>query len=610
MHLRQPNWSGRTPRGQWPTRQFATRPNWSIPKLRGHRPPARGVAGAQPTGTRILSPSSPPHDVMRNSITSPGLSLRQSKPALAPTGRRQPFISLSSSPLSPSPIPPITMAPLKLNNQNLSQIAAAAQAEIKVPTYKRGGAVKEGIVHIGVGGFHRAHLAVYVDQLMQKHGVNDYAICGVGLQPFDATMRDALGSQDHLYTVIERSAQGTVAHVVGSINSYLFAPDNREAVIAKLAHPDTHIVSLTITESGYYYNENSHELQAEHPDIQYDLDPANWNAPRTTFGFLYAAMARRYEQGLKPFTVMSCDNMQKNGAITRHMLDSFARLRNPEIAKWISEKGHFPNAMVDRITPQTSAADKATLAQTFAIEDSWPVVTEPFMQWVIEDHFSDGRPPFEKAGVQMVKNVYAVEEFEKHKLRLLNGSHSAIGYPGQLAGFNYVHEVMQHPVYHKFVWQMMQEEVKPLLPHIPGVDIDEYSRTLIERFSNPTIMDQLPRICLNASGKIPQFIMPSIAEAIQTGGPLRRLCFVAAAWFRYLNGVDDQGNTFAIEDPMRDELQAKARAGGTNPAEILSIKNLFGDDLRGDKRFLDTITIAMEEIARDGVLKTLPKYVD
>ncbi|KAG2413337.1 hypothetical protein HFD88_002526 [Aspergillus terreus] len=502
------------------------------------------------------------------------------------------------------------MAPLKLNSRNLAQIFAAGKDRVKVPTYQRGSAVKEGIVHVGVGGFHRAHLAVYVDQLMQNHGVNDYAICGVGLQPFDAAMRDALRSQDHLYTVIERSAKGSFAHVVGSINSYLFAPDNREAVIAKMAHPDTHIVSLTITESGYYYNENTHELQAEHPDIQFDLDPANEKTPRTTFGFLYAALARRHQQGLRPFTVLSCDNMQKNGSITRHMLESFARLRNPELAKWIAEQGAFPNAMVDRITPQTSPTDKKALAETIGIEDSWPVVTEPFMQWVLEDQFSDGRPPFEKAGAQVVKNVHDVEQFEKHKLRLLNGSHSAIGYAGQMAGFEYVHEVMEHPLYNRFVWQMMQEEVKPLLPEIPGVDIDEYCKTLMERFSNPTIMDQLPRICLNASGKIPQFIMPSIAEAIWVTGPFRRLCFVAAAWFRYLNGIDDSGKTFNVDDPMREELQAKARAGGTNPAELLNVKSLFGDDLRTDKRFLQEITTAMEAIARDGIMKTMPKYVD
>ncbi|CDM36244.1 hypothetical protein DTO013E5_9933 [Penicillium roqueforti] len=507
------------------------------------------------------------------------------------------------------------MAPLKLNIKHLEQIAQAGNGPIQIPKHRfRNSSVKEGIVHVGVGGFHRAHLAVYVDQLMEKHGVTDYAICGVGLQPFDATMRDVLREQDHLYTVMERSDKGSFAHVVGCINSYLFAPDDREAVIAKMAHPDTHIVSLTITESGYYYNENSHELLSNHPDIQFDIKSGNENAPRTTFGFLYAALARRYEQGLKPFTVMSCDNMQKNGSITRNMLVSFARLRNPKIAEWISEKGAFPNAMVDRITPQTSAKDKEELAEDFGIQDAWPVVTEPFMQWVIEDQFCDGRPEFEKVGVQVVKNVHDVEQFEMHKLRLLNGSHSAIGYPGQMAGFEYVHEVMKNPNMRQLVWEMMQEEVKPLLPDIPGVSIDEYCKTLMKRFSNSKIKDQLPRICLNASGKIPQFIMPSIAEAIRESDkkqieyPFRRLCFVAASWFLYVKGVDDHGKKFEVDDPMREELQAAAEAGHGGPDQLLNIKILFGDDLRGCKRFTDEMKKAMTDIADKGVLETLKVY--
>ncbi|KAK7416208.1 hypothetical protein QQX98_005406 [Neonectria punicea] len=497
---------------------------------------------------------------------------------------------------------------LELTSKNLSQIfSQQGDQKVQIPTYERND-VKEGIVHVGVGGFHRAHLAVYIDQLLQNHDQRDWAICGVGLRSNDAAMRDVLSAQDQLYTVIERSAKGSAAKIVGSINSFLFAPDDREAVIAKMAHPDTHIVSLTITESGYYYNENTHQLQAEHADIQHDL--ANENSPISTFGFLYAALARRHEQGLKPFTVLSCDNMQKNGSITRNMLESFARLRNPDLAKWIAEEGAFPNAMVDRITPSTSQDDIKSLAENFGIDDAWPVVTEPFMQWVVEDKFCDGRPPFEKVGVQVVKDVHDVEQFEKHKLRLLNASHSAMAYPGQLAGFKYVHEVMEHPVYRKFVWQMMQEEVKPLLPDIPGVDIDKYCNTLMERFSNPTIMDQIPRVALNASGKIPQFIIPSIAEQIWVTGPFRRLCFVAGAWFRYINGVDDEGNSFEVDDPMREQLQALAKAGGNDPRELLSIKMLFGDDLRGDKRFIDEVTAAMELIAKDGVMATLPKYVD
>ncbi|THZ69166.1 mannitol 2-dehydrogenase [Aureobasidium pullulans] len=505
-------------------------------------------------------------------------------------------------------MPHSTSQSLKLLSKNLSQIASqSGRATVRVPTYDRS-SVKEGVVHIGVGGFHRAHLAVYLHNLMEKHGVRDFAIAGVGLQPFDASMRDILKKQDHLYTVIERGAGGSSANVNGAITSFLFAPDNRQAVIDKMAHPDTKIVSMTITESGYYYNENTHELQAEHPDIQHDLK--NQNSPKTTFGFLYAAMNRRHQLGLNPFTVLSCDNMQKNGSITRHMLVSFARLANPEVANWISEKGAFPNSMVDRITPRTEKTDITALAEDFGIEDEWPVVTEPFMQWVVEDKFCDGRPPFEKVGVQVVKDVHDVEQFEMHKLRLLNGSHSALGYGGQLAGFKYIHEVINHPVYRKFVEQMMHKEVKPLLPAIPGVDIDQYCNTLMERFSNPTIMDQLPRICLGASGKIPQFIMPSIAEQIWDKHDFRRLCFVAAAWFRYINGVDDAGNKFEVDDPMVKELQAKAKAGGTKPHELLSIKSLFGDDLRKDEKFIKEITTAMELIAKDGIMATLPKYID
>jgi mannitol 2-dehydrogenase len=477
-------------------------------------------------------------------------------------------------------MPHSTAQSFKLAMKNLAQIAFQSnRATVRVPTYDRS-SVKEGIVHIGVGGFHRAHLAVYVHELMEKHGVRDFAIAGIGLQPSDASMHEVLKRQDHLYTVIERGADGNSAHVNGAITSFLFAPDDREAIIAKMAHPDTKIVSMTITESGYYYDENTHELQAEHPDIQHDLK--NENSPKSTFGFLYAAMNRRYQLGLRPFTVLSCDNMQKNGSITRHMLVSFAKLANPRLADWISEKGAFPNSMVDRITPRTKKIDITALAEEFGIEDEWPVVTEPFMQWVVEDSFCDVRPPFEKIGVQVVKDVHDVEQFEMHKLRLLNGSHSALGHPGRLAGFEYIHEVINHPVYRKFIEQMMHQEIKPLLPAIPGVDIDQYCNALMKRFSNPIIMDQLPRICSGASGKMSQFIMPSIAEQICGDRNFRRLSFVTAAWFRYINGVDDAGNNLEVEDPMVEELQAKAKAGSTTPHELLGIKSLIGDDLRND----------------------------
>lgn len=510
-----------------------------------------------------------------------------------------------------------TSAPLKLTNKNLPHIQqhGGAQGELKAsvsPTYSRDD-LKEGIVHIGVGGFHRAHLAVYVDNLLGKNvdDARNWAICGVGLKPFDAGMRDALVPQDCLYTVIERSANGSAARVIGSINSFLYAPDDVEAVIAKMAHPDTRIVSMTITESGYYYNENTHELEIEDPDIVADL-ASDLTAPKTTFGYLFAALARRHESGLPPFTVLSCDNMQKNGTISRNMLVAFARQRDPKIADWIAEKGAFPNSMVDRITPRTSDTDKASLAQEFGIQDDWPVVTEPFMQWVVEDKFANGRPSFEKVGVQVVKDVHEVEKFECHKLRLLNASHTSMSYIAYLGGFEYVHNVIEHPLFNKYLYNMMQEEVKPLLPAIDGVDIDAYIKKLMERFANPTIMDQITRLTLNGSGKLPQFIMPSIAEQIwdvKTHN-FRRLALCVASWFRYLNGVDEQGRPISVDDPMAEALQVLAREGGENPGPLLGIKSLFGDDVRGDKQFVDELTKALTSLHREGAMATLAKYVD
>lgn len=502
----------------------------------------------------------------------------------------------------------------RLSNRNLAAIQQQQQQQGKqpssVPGYDRKG-LKEGIVHIGVGGFHRAHLAAYVHGLMNQNSARDWAICGVGLQPFDAAMRDALVPQDCLYTLVERSSAGSSASVLGSITSFLYAPDDPTAVIAKMADQDTRIVSMTITEGAYYYNENTHQLQVEHPDIVADLN-GDLQRPRTTYGYLYASLARRYEAGMRPFTVLSCDNMQKNGTITGNMLKTFARHRSPKVADWISEHGAFPNSMVDRITPRTLDGDKAGLAEQFGIEDAWPVVTEPFNQWVVEDHFVDGsRPRFEDVGVQVVKNVEQVEKFERHKLRLLNASHMAMSYLAFFGGLKYVHETIQHPLFNRFIYNMMQHEVKPLLPEIEGVDIDAYCNKLIERFSNPTIMDQITRLTMNGSGKLPQFIMPSVAEQIMLKTHnLKRLSLVVASWFRYLHGVDEQGKPYEVDDPRAAELKALALEGGDKVYPLMNVKDLFGDDLREDKIFMDELAKALKSLHSEGAMATLAKYVD
>jgi mannitol 2-dehydrogenase len=495
---------------------------------------------------------------------------------------------------------------LPLNTANLPQIT---KNNVTATTYDRKNA-KQGIVHVGVGGFHRAHLAVYIDNILTQFNLTDWSICGVGMTKWDSAMRDALGPQDNLYTCLERGAGGNKAHVVGSITDYIFAPGNSEAVIAKMAHPDTHIVSMTITESGYFYNENTHELQADHPDLASDLKGEA--PPSTFFGYIYEALVRRHAAGLKPFTVLSCDNMQKNGSISRHMVISFAKLKDPKIAMWIEKEGAFPNSMVDRITPRTSDADKEVLVSQFGLQDNWPVVCEPFMQWVLEDQFCDGRPPFEKVGVQVVPNVHEVEQFEMHKLRLLNASHSAIAYLAFLAGFKHVDEVLADPTWNSFVSKMMHDEVKPLLPAIPGVDLDSYCNTLMARFSNPTLKDEIARLCIGGSGKLPQFIMPSIAEHIMAGNPVaRRLTLAVAAWFRYLSGIAEDGSEFTIKPTDEidiENLQAKARDGGKLPTNLMGIKNLFGDDLRDDVPFMVELTKALDSLYMQGAKKTMESY--
>ncbi|KAK7976942.1 mannitol 2-dehydrogenase [Apiospora saccharicola] len=460
---------------------------------------------------------------------------------------------------------------LRLSNKTLPEICSR-NTEVEACSYSRDD-LKHGIVHVGIGGFHRAHLGVYVDKLLSEYKLKDWSICGVGITKWDAPMRDALKPQDYLYTIIERSEQGSVPKVNGPLTDFLLAEDDAEAVVAKMADPATHIVSMTITESGYYYNENTHELEAHKPDI-----------------------ARRHAAGLKPFTVMSCDNMQGNGSITRAMLLAFAKLKDPAIHAWLEKEGAFPNSMVDRITPRTVQEHKDFLADTFGIQDSWPVVTEPFMQWVLEDQFSDGRPPFEKVGVQVVKTLHEVEQFEMHKLRLLNASHSALAYLAYLANFEYVHDVIADPVFNSYIINMMEKEVRPLLPEIEGVDINQYCKTLLARFGNPILKDE---------------VTPDPPRTREPGRwrPLRRLTLAVAGWFRFSNAQDEAGKPIKVEDPMAAELQEKALEGGHGPHALLGIKMLFGDDLRGDERFVKELTAAMESLYTVGARKTLESYV-
>nr|WP_242038600.1 mannitol dehydrogenase family protein [Chroococcidiopsis sp. [FACHB-1243]] len=488
-----------------------------------------------------------------------------------------------------------TGSTIKLNEASLSRLSN----NIRVPNYDRHQIIN-GIVHIGVGGFHRAHQALYLDNYLQQTRDREWGICGVGLLEFDRRMRDALHSQDCLYTLVERSTEGDWARVIGSITRYLFAPDNRARVIDALADPHCRIVTLTITEAGYYYIEGSGEFDANHPTIQHDLQHPH--EPIGVYGFLTAALDKRHQQGLPPFTVLSCDNLQGNGNIARKMLTAFAQMQNPELGNWIRDRVTFPNCMVDRITPATTAADLKMVAEQFKIDDAFPVVAEPFLQWVVEDNFCAGRPDLESVGVQMTDDVHP---YEMMKIRLLNASHLLIGYLGTLAGYTYVHEVMADPAIRQAVDRLMAE-VTPTLQPVPGIDLDDYKQTLIQRFANPKIQDRLPRLCLNSAAKMPKFILGSLRDALQQDGAIDYMSLTIAAWFRYLKGQDDRGNAIEIDDPMADILTQRARSGGSDPRPLLSLSEIFGD-LSRSSRFVETVGNYLRSLDEFGAKGTLAR---
>lgn len=490
-----------------------------------------------------------------------------------------------------------TGSAIKLNESALSRLAN----RVRVPQYDRH-QITNGIVHIGVGGFHRAHQALYLDEYFHQNPASEWGICGVGLLEFDQRMRDALHSQDCLYTLVERSPQGDNARVIGSITRYLFAPENRQAVMEALVNPGIKIVTLTITEGGYYYIEGSGEFDVNHPTIQHDLHHPD--QPIGVYGFLTAALDQRRKQGLAPFTVLSCDNLQGNGNIVRKMLTTFAELQNPDLGRWIGEQVTFPNCMVDRITPATTPPDIDMVREQFGIEDAFPVVAEPFLQWVVEDTFCAGRPELEKVGVQFTDNVHP---YEMMKIRLLNASHLLIGYLGTLMGYTYVHETMADPLIRQAVEHLM-DEVTPTLQPVPGIDLDHYKKTLIERFANPKIRDQLPRVSLNGSAKMPKWVFSSLRDKLQQEGAIDYLSLTVAAWFRYLNGQDDQGNAISIDDPMADTLSQRARAGGSDPAPLLNLTELFGD-LPQSSRFVDSVANHLHNLYELGAKQTLTQLL-
>ena len=458
---------------------------------------------------------------------------------------------------------------IQLNQQNLHLLSK----EIARPVYDRS-QLTAGIVHVGVGGFHRSHEAFYTDALISATGVTNWGICGVGLREADRKIASVLKSQDYLYTLIVKYPDGRIENrVIGSLIDFILGCDDPGAVIDKMAGPQTKIVSLTITEGGYNFDPATGEFDFSHPDVIHDL--AHPASPKMVFGYLTAALTKRRVAGLQPFTIQSCDNIQHNGDITRKMLLAYANKQDTELAQWIEREVSFPNAMVDRITPVTTPVDIAYLDTAFGVNDVWPVTCEPFTQWVIEDRFSGGRPEWEKVGAQFVADV---TPYEKMKLRLLNAGHSVLGLLGSIYGHETIDGCMADALFASYLRRFMDMEATPVLDAVKGIDLNAYKDSLIERFRNPNIKDNLARICLESSSKLPKFLIPTIHENLKIGGSIEYATLVIAAWCYYSDrGTSKDGKRLDITDAMKVELHQAASATQTDKLSFLKLKPIFGD---------------------------------
>ncbi|MCC3289665.1 mannitol dehydrogenase family protein [Arthrobacter sp. zg-Y1110] len=472
------------------------------------------------------------------------------------------------------------------------------------PGYDRS-RLSTGIVHFGVGGFHRAHQAMYLDRLMNQGKALDWAICGVGVLPSDAAMKTVMDSQDCLYTLVLKHPDGALeARVIGSIAEYLFAPENPEAVIEKMASPATRIVSLTITEGGYNISDTTGQFDPRNAGVAADLQPGA--VPSSVFGLVVEALRRRRDRGVAPFAVMSCDNVPGNGEVARKAFGEFARLRDPELGKWVQEAVSFPSSMVDRITPATTDADRTLLSAEFGVEDAWPVVAEDFEQWALEDAFPQGRPPWEDAGVSMATDV---EPFERMKLRLLNCGHQGLAYLGYLSGYRYVHEAARDPQLAQFLLDYMDKEATPTLLPVPGVDLTAYKKRLLQRFGNEHVRDTLARLCAESSDRIPKWLVPVVRENVAAGGEVSRSAAIIAAWARYAEGVDEAGEPIRVVDNRRDEVMAVAARNREDPLAFISQQQFFAD-LASDARFTEAYLSALGTLHASGAAAAVAALVD
>ena len=485
---------------------------------------------------------------------------------------------------------------IKLNQSSLESLPP----NVSVPKYDTK-AIRPGIVHIGVGNFHRAHQAVYLDRLFNLGLDHDWGLLGAGVMPGDANMRQKLESQDWLTTVVDLDEQGLTARISGAMVDFIDTKPS--CIIEALKRPEIRIVSLTITEGGYFIDEENGGFDIKHPDIQHDIEHSD--TPRTVFGILAAGLDARRLAGLEPFTIVSCDNAPRNGSLTQQTLVGLANSIDPSLGEWIHNTVAFPNSMVDCITPATSKREREKLQTLFGIDDTAPVFCEPFRQWVLEDNFPQGRPALEKVGVEFVDNV---APYELMKLRILNGGHAAIAFPGALMGFHFVHDAMNEPAILAYLEKLTINEVIPTLRPVPGVDFHEYFELIVKRFSNPEVGDTLSRLCLDSSNRLPKFILPIIAVNLDSNRPSPGLTMIIAFWCRYcLAAAQEDNSEIVLIDEQSDRLKKKAIEAQSDPATFLKMEDIFGA-LGEHPTFIMQFTQALKAIANDGVNVALHNY--
>jgi mannitol 2-dehydrogenase len=486
---------------------------------------------------------------------------------------------------------------VKLSLANLGGL----KGKVDVPKYQRS-ALKPGIVHFGVGNFHRAHQAIYLDDLFNMGDSLDWALVGAGVMPSDGIMREKLASQDYLTTVVEQEAHRNVARVTGPMIDFV-SPADKATLRRTLADSAIRIVSLTVTEGGYFIDSATGKFNSRDPAIV--RDASHPDAPATVFGIIVQALADRRRAGTPPFTVMCSDNIPHNGVVTRNTVVGLARLIDPKLASWITDNVSFPNSMVDRITPATGDAEREFVRKEFAIEDQWPVLCEEFKQWVMEDKFPTGRPNFHKVGVQFVPDV---TPYELTKLRILNGGHAAIAYPAGLLDIQFVHEAMEHPLIAAFLRKLEHEEIIPHVPIVPEMSREDYLALIVRRFSNPKIKDTIRRIALDGSNRQPKFILPVVSDRLAAGKEVKGLALVGASWARYCAGKSDSGTEIAPNDPNWGRLQSFAKRAESEPEAFLSMDEIFGP-IAKEKRYVSAFVEAYRLLQSRGTREALATYV-